>query len=393
MTKANALWAVLLVNLLSVTVAGGYVALRAPEIRGWMALREGDKPAVKATKAGSISGKPSTTTAKGTGSAPPPREVLPPPRATGGEEEFEPTVEARALGPSTAPPTEEPPPPMLYPFQPVRRTFPDDKNIEVELLIQNKSQQFWRPATVTFRSPGYPRSEMFRIDTWRNNEIALVRYRFPKSELEYRLKDLRVVSVAGETIDTPAGTAAADQRISMLRTLDASRGGDRGLMAIMRGASAALNADASSASDPNLILDKVTLTIVGFEKVPADWKAPFDTSTPERTEAANLLTQAHTQANAIRRDLELLGTLLVDQGYQRSLAGEGGEAVLRINSAKAAFEEVALKANLALSRTRDAEIRKAQPDLDAWADAVVQSLESASSQIKVVDPKFTIGGL
>lgn len=392
MTKANALWAVLLVNLLSVTLAGAYVALRAPEIRGLMAMSANDKPAPKPT-ASTKGGNAAAPGAKPSGAMPPPREALPPPRANDNDEVFEPTIEARALGPSAAPPTDEPPPPMLYPFQPVRRTFPDDKTIEVELLIQNKSQQFWRPATVTFRSPGYPRSEMFRIDTWRNNEIALVRYRFPKSELEFRLKDLRVVAVTGETLDTPAGSVAADQRISMLRTLDASRGGDRGLMAIMRGASAALATDQTAAPDPNLILDKLTLTIVGYEKVPDQWSPPFDTSTPERVEASKLLTEAHAKAIAIKRDLEKLGAMMADQGYQRTIAGEGGEAVLRINAAKVAFEEVALKANLALSRTRDAEVRKAQPALDSWADAVVQSLESAATQVKLVDPKFSIGGM
>lgn len=399
MTKANVLWAVLLINLLSLTGAGAYVAMRTPELRGFLEFRSGapgPKPKASATKA-SATKTTSKMVASSGDSVPPPREVLPPPRATdsGAEDELMPTVEARPLGPSTAPVTEDAPPPQLYPFAARRRTFPDDKTVEVEFLIQNVSQRFWAPANVVFRSPGYPRNEVFRIDRWRLNEIALVRYRFPKSELENRLKLLRIVAVTGETIDTPIGEEGAAQRVNLLRRLTASQGGDRGLMAIMEGASAALNGP-DGKPDPNAsgpAMDTLQLTVVGFDGFSNDWKPPFEATTDERREAARLLTETHATARRIKDDLEVLAKALGEEGYQKAIAGEGGQAVVRVNDAKRQFEEQATKANLALSRSRDQDIRKAQADLDRWADSVVSSLESATTQVRIVDSRFSIGGV
>lgn len=396
MTKANVLWSVLLVNLLSVTAAGAYVAIRAPEIRGFLAYSDGDqgapRPAPVRKATASAAG---TSTVADTASAPPPREALPPTRAeAAAEEDLVHTVEARQLGPSTAPIKDEPPPTMLYPFQPIRRTFPDERNIEVEFLIQNKSQRFWSPANVAMRSPGFPRSEVFRIEKWRFDEIALIRYRFPKAELESRLKELRVVAVTGETIDTPGGSQSADARVNMLRSLSASRGGDRGLMAIMQGASAAMAGDKDlAAENPDLVLDGITVTVQGFDGFPATWEPAFEASTPERQELARQMGESHALALTIKDDLQALAKMLGEQGYRRTIAGEGAQIVVRVNESRRKFEEVVTKANLALSRTRDAELRKAQPELDRWVDAVVQGLEGVSAQVKLVDPKFTIGGL
>src|SRR5690606_5030788 len=105
-----------------------------------------------------------------------------------------------------------------------------------EFLVGNFSGRIWSPAEIVLKSPGFPQSQVFRVDNWRMDEIASLKYRFPRAELERRMEMLRVVEVRGNQRQSARSEQLAMDREAMMQNFSQQVGADQGLMRLIAGA-------------------------------------------------------------------------------------------------------------------------------------------------------------
>jgi len=405
--KNQVVWVVVLINLLAVAAGLGYAVMKPAETRaaltGVPVIVAGPaRPPAKASKAPAKSGEtaqapapegeakpaeakpkvpPKKTDADSKPAATPPAKkgTTPPKKAVpnavpgltkSGSGAVDPIVEATYAGPYFERITAQPPPPELYPMRLDRRVFPDDENIEVYLAVQNASGYHWKNAFIVLKAPAQKSGESFRVDEWPIDKVAMVKYRFPKGELESRMKNLRVVSITGDQVETAMTAKLAEAREEAARKFGS---GEVVVVGNMEDALADLKL---KMPEGVAIPDTLDFSMAG--------------GNAERETALQLVGKVHSAALTVHARAQALVDEVNKTGYLNSMA-EGGNGAARIAELRAsfrAFEEVGLELATVTAKTMDGEVRKADAPLGMLSDSLSRLRTGLKSQVGALDPKF-----
>lgn len=412
--NSNLAWFVVLLNLAAVAAGLTYVALKPAEVKAVMAVMSDDGERAKENRIVTPPARERGTQERATRTTAPPREVAvndakpadappprvqdaPPPRVPTDDDatSLKATTEAVYVGPSTSPVRGEQPPPFLYPFRPVRRTFPEEGMVEVEFLVGNYSGRIWSPAEVVLKSPGYPQSHVFRVDNWRMDEIALLKYRFPRAELERRMELLRIVEVRGTERQSARTEQLAMDRQAIMQNFTQQVGADQGLMRLIAGAmgapvtSATNGAGQTHATAPGS--DKLEVFLPAAPSVLEAGPAEFELTDDSRREIAAKWDQVRSAAQTIVASADRIAILVGTDGYEAAMAGEGKEATMAIMDARKTYDEMGLDLALAVGRSNDPAVKPIQSSLDAMSREIVNVTTALQEQLQTLDRTFSLG--
>jgi hypothetical protein len=279
----------------------------------------------------------------------------------------------------------------------VRRTFPDDETVEVEFLVGNFSGRIWNPAEVVLKAPGYPQAQVFRLENWRLDEIASLKYRFPKAELDRRVGLLRVVEVRGTQRQSARGEQVAMDRAALMQNFTEQVGADQGLMRLFAGAMGAQVPTATPAAEPGTVTtpvlknDKLEVFLPGTPVLSATPAISFDLNTDARLEIAAQWNEILTAARTISARCEEIAVRVGTDGYEVAMRDGGKEALLEIMAAKAKYDETGLDLALAVGRSNDPAVKELQVPLDAVSGEILNVMTALQSQLQTLDRTFTLG--
>jgi hypothetical protein len=415
--NSNLAWLVIFLNLLALGAGLTYVALKPAEVKAVLVVlaeeaREQNKNQGASRSAPRSSpGEVAQASPRGNSptpdrpptqpeGAPTPAAGAPPPRSAvtaASENQLRPTIEAEFMGPSTSPVRGEQPSPHLYPFRPVRRTFPDDEHVDVEFLIGNFSGRIWNPAEVVLKAPGYPQAQVFRLENWRLDEIASLKYRFPKAELERRVGLLRVVEVRGTQRQSARGEQVAMDREALMQNFTEQVGADQGLMRLFAGAMGAQVPAPNSAPEqgtvttPVLKNDKLEVFLPGTPVLSSNPTSTLELSTEARGEIASKWNEVMNAARTISARCEEIAVRVGTEGYEVTMREGGKEALLEIMAAKAKYDETGLDLALAVGRSNDPAVKELQAPLDAVSTEILNVMTALQTQLQTLDRTFTLG--
>lgn len=390
--KSNILWSVLLVNLLSLAVLLGYVAMNPAEVKAygtnplakiedalWQDVArqlEEDPEFREFSEAFGIESpmrvRSRTTTvyeiadAEAGDSRPPTREQVegrPPPRRTDLDEEDGPAiVETRFVGPLRDRLRVAPPPEDFYPFRVERRTYPNDDEMEVEILVLNRSGRLWRNATIVIGGEGRAHPpQIFEIDNWRMEGRARLRYRFPRDEVEERLRLLRVLAVRGEAIASPL--------LQTARPMDESAPTPRP------------GAEAD---------DRIAISFEGTAEVPAMLDLPEATDETLEALLADVQT-AHGHALEVQERLNRIALQINEHGARAATATETfSEEASALLGAREAFDSSVIALSVRLARSGDPGVRDLQDSLRGMSEALFSRLDAFERQVRGALPDFAL---
>jgi len=357
-------WGVVLFNLIACGLALLSVILYPAEMKAWMTTDIAAQLEVVQQKAQQQSSEVTKKIdeikpiAKET-----PKPKRTPPPALDPEKILEPEVEAKFEGDyfgeqSTA----APPPAGLYPFSLRRRTTEGDM-LEIEILMKNASGFQFKNVNIFMRSEEYPRTQLFTLDNWRADQIALLKYKFPISEKEVRLKNLRVTRVTGEEIGSIFGG-------NNIVTTQPTNGEVQATPAV------ALSTIKLAFPDDIVIL-KETPDI------------DLDENTPERTEILDQFESAYASLYGAQEKLNELLETIESAGFEKTMVdGRGLQMIQEILDTKAEFSKQATRLSLNLARSKDAEAKALAGKLTEYSSALEDQIRVINNQIPLKQYKI-----
>ncbi len=444
--KNNIVWIVLFINLLAVGMGFIYVAARPTEIRGLMnsdvqktlntavanvggmspsssSTRKSSPPPPKANT-GEVAAASSDT--KSASKTPPPRSSAPPPassskaappppkKGSNSSEESEsliPTRETKLkkevshvktvyMGSTSDPITSEPPPPELYPFRIDRRTFPpNSEDIEIEISVQNASGYFWKNVYIVLKSSDHKKAQIFSTEEWRIDEIATLNYRFPKAEIERRLRNLRVVDIRGERLESTLASHVSKIRSEAVKRYGSgesvSASGDTsqasGLLGLWASAASTLRSSHAKPVEETAQQGEIEIILPkNMKLIPNEFTVRILDNTPERSHAIELLQRAHEAAYGTQDRILRLVDLINSQSYFEAMNGQGATLVAEIGESKSEYDKVGIELALLLSRSTDDKLNLMQDELNEMTKTMVGLIDFVEKRIQTVDGGFSL---
>lgn len=386
----NFLWTLVLFNLLCLAGGFTYVILKPAEVRGALFGGGGVLETTASTsplsglsrRGGALTGAAEGGAESAEAGTPPPRRRPPKLRAGDLPTDTKVDTEAAFVGPVYELPRGTPPAPELYPFDVTRRMLPEAELIEVELVVLNRSGNFWKPAYVTFRSRLYPAGQMFKVESWGIDKTARFLYRFPKTELESRMDNLRIVNVEGEKQNALLLAELAKRRE------EAFAGSSEEHLALQT-----MYQDAAGAGDMLAQRRKQPIEILlPEERVPGRLNSTLTGETEAQREAKELLNQAHRAALGAQEGIVALANSFKESGYEGTMNEVGQETLERVKRDMAVFDSASIELTFLGSRTRDAQITRQEQTLAEFAEALVNLAGAVESKVRTVEPEFNITG-
>jgi hypothetical protein len=387
--KNNILWTILLLNLLAIGAFLAYVGFNPVEFRA-IAPRMGEVLAAEAAgKIEAVAQVRPTPAASETPAGEEPRRppARRPPARTGDSElegEGVKVVTARYIGPLSHPLEEEPPPMALYPFGVERRTYPSPSEIEVLIRMRNLSGFYWEKATVVFRSadPAIV-PQVFEVEDWSLDGYARFAYRFPREQLEARMKMLRVRAIYGEKADTYQSRALHQERLALLERMgDDPEAQQRFYDAIgVTDGMEGTEAGRRSAEFMLTIPDRVRIADIPRPTVSAD--------SDDRRAALALYNDFRTHAEGLEAELYRFIDIINTQGPATLAEGAGAEQLEAIRAQKEAFDKLGLDLLLSVSRSQDQQVRTLRAASESVSSSLILLLDAATKQIRYLDPTFS----
>lgn len=304
---------------------------------------------------------------------------------------------ARFVRTDPSPSTQEPPPPELYPYSVNRRTFPDARNISVELAIRNASGSHWETAYVTLRSSGFDEAVVFQVDEWQIDSVVGFEYTFPRNELKARLEGLRVVSVTGKMRPSALAEAFRRDRIDAIRQISGRR---RNAGAILQ-APGVLGVLGALQSPFTQIEIRQTAVIsprnrqIALE-VPEEFLLPpvlgltLRQTSEERREVGNLAQRFHEQALTIQDLISQFVLAVNDRTYEEAMAGEAGTIRRSLQEQLQQLNEVGRELAIKALSSQDSEIRKVRDLVTSHSQRINQQIEAVEVGLQEIDPSFRL---
>lgn len=304
----------------------------------------------------------------------------------------------RYVGPVTQPGSSEAPLPELYPFSVNRRTYPDEKSITVEVAVKNASGVQWKTAYVAFRAPKSKSTHLFEIRDWQIDETVGFDYSFPRTEVQDRLTDLRIVSVSGEKRQSALADRLQQSRRRFVEIANASNASKRrargetlaagGLLgALGRMQSPVTGISIQTAELRTLSAKPVTIQIPEEYRVPGVLALGLRETSDERKAVSDLAQKFHVSALAIQDSIDSLGRSLQSQPYDRA-ANSGPVGTIRENIK--AFNAIGVELATKIQTSTDQEVRKVNTLVLDYSRRVSGQVESVESQVKSSDPGFRL---
>lgn len=311
---------------------------------------------------------------------------------------------ARFVGPLTEPPTGRSPHPELYPFTVSKRTYPTNNTIMVALAIRNSSGIHWKTAYVALRSSRVDQSQLFEIQDWGIDETVALEYSFPRSEVNDRMRELRVVSVNGDQRESALAELLARSRQRYFASLTgydeepvANKGGSvsaAGLLGMIGALQSPFTQVEVAIIEPKVDLRRpLRIEMPEENLLAASPEITLAATTEERTAAIKEAQGFYAKALEIQVGLE-------------KLRGELGKAPLEeaIKSPDAIQTLAALRQSLddfnkggaalatAIARSRDPEMVGLNGFLTETSRRVLTQLGIVETAVKDVLPGFSLQG-
>jgi hypothetical protein len=405
--RKNILWGLLLVNLLAAGAGLGYATLRMDHIKGTMkGWKEGitdftsqsasaAEPAVDPVdRALSRSSGPkpraSSDAAPRPANAPPPRRQAEEAPERGSKAA---PIEAAYVAPSSLTDFSNAPAPELYPFGVEKRTRPTAGEIEVELLVQNASGYFWQTAYVVVRAPDYAEAPTFEIKDWPIDGLAVLRYRFPADQLNQRMRNLRIVAVTGNRLDSPLAANVSRQREALVREFGTQ---DSALDEIRQSVESdtAEKARASAEAERLRKAGMIKIALPTGPGISEAFTSPIPNTqkgTPQ-DDAVALLREAHQAALTAQQEIHRAVELVNAEGLDVALA-PGAAASASVENARAAiaqFEDAGGRLNRLLATARAEGLPLTRTRLNEYADVLITLIDTVERQVTPYRADFTL---
>lgn len=302
------------------------------------------------------------------------------------------------VGVIPATPNEEVPPGELYPFSPIRRTFPDANTMTVELAIKNASGMQWKTAYIALRSARHNETVQFQVSDWQIDEIVGLDYSFPKDEVQNRLFELRVVSVGGDKRESALAdrlqqsrrkyvesTAPKPQR-STGETLTAV-----GLLGMMGRMQAPVTGVHIKTAEGRIGSNEpIVIVLSESEKIPADFDVALRETSDERKTVADLAKKFHESAIAVQEGLVNFTAKLGTAPYEDAMKGEAGVALKDTRAKLETFNDVATELATKIQISTDSDIRKLSDLVPSYSRKILGEVSVIESRIQSVDEDFKV---
>ncbi|MCB2155740.1 hypothetical protein KQI84_12720 [bacterium] len=417
----NALWSVLLINLIAVGIAFGYVALEPQKVRDVfsgktqtvdfraMAEQQAKLPARRTTQPQTPTRRPTTkevaeATPKAPERRPPARR--PPTRSEIQETNTEPEKpidRAEYVGPALDPITEEPPAPELYPFRVDRRTFPTEDTVKIEMSVQNQSGYHWQTAYVVLKSTDFDVAEVFRIDEWAIEEVVGIDYVFPRADYTRRLKNLRIIRVSGTRRESALAETIGAKRQEIVKELGTKEHlveaqdplKPTGLLSVwVEGTSLVQGTRPSTGSSSGYsaagAVNSLRIKIPEDAIIKAEDAYSVPPTSPDRRKGLELLDQIHKSAYTTQSSIRDLTELLNQKSVRAVRTDEGAALVTAASEAMRQFNDAGIELTLLASRSDDEAVKEMARRLNRMAEQLVTQADAVESKVRMVEPDFTI---
>jgi hypothetical protein len=290
--------------------------------------------------------------------------------------------------------------PELYPFQVVRRTFPDADSLAVELAVKNGSGSQWKTAYVVFRSSQHPVAYQFEINDWQIDEVVGFEYVFPKNELEARFDKLRIVAVMGDRRQSALAEMLSQSRRRVIEVRAGSstdgvrsRQGDQlrapGLLSLIGTWQQPVTGITVLASQQaNATESVLTVTMPRTGLLSEDFPLEIRETSEERLAASNLARQFHESALGVQTGLKRFCAAVSSAPFSSAMTGAAQEPLAEVRAHLNEFNSLGVRLAMTAQRSTDAEIRGALTLVGAHSDAITEQLDYVEKQIKALDPSF-----
>lgn len=333
---------------------------------------------------------------------PPPRSGgAPPPRSTAAPTAGQPLRKAAWLGPSPENVSGTPPNEALYPFSVVRRVFPTPDTIRLELNIRNASGSFWEVATLYFKSERHAQAVAYRIERWRPEETISLEYTFPKTELEDRLKNLRLVRISGlrssavltemlsdrrigetggsaSTGKTSAGSASSVTAPGLMGLVGAMTSPFTGVEVNIGGGATAVPDTPVSIVYPgeHSVADKNPLSITG--------------GTADGDRAAELAGKVHYSALTVQMKLSEFVATVQNKPFATAMSDGGKDLQDAVIAAQKDFNKASMDLGLLIGRSKEPAVKGLEKPLTQLGQSVYNMVAGVQAQVQYVAPSFVL---
>ncbi len=300
---------------------------------------------------------------------------------------------ARYVGPRKQPLTSAPPAEELYPFSINKRTFPDADTISVELLIKNRSGNYWKTAYVVLRPLDGKKAETFQIDDWNSDETAAFDYAFPKSEIRERMSKLRIMSVTGEMrvaalarklSETREKGAALSKELMATYTSDSSSPGQieaPGLLGALAWATSPVTGIEVEMAQMEDAEAPLSINYPQDRLIPEIHPVEMATSSAERNNAMLNFEDAHKAAGDVEDTLRDIADEMERLGYTKARDTTTGPMLEKVRRDLGEFNRAALKLATTASRTTDREIKELDKLVGRYGGVLVDLMEQMEEKV------------
>ena len=402
------------VALIALVFVGGIAAYIAKNPGG--AAGGADKPAAKPEKAAAKPGDAAPAFDRKAAAAAQPadnqtaksEEVRRPPKkgevaATPEDSErLRPSRRGRFIGEVKLPDDTAAPLPELYPFQVVRRTFPDADTMTIELAVKNSSGSQWKSAYVVIRSSQYPASYQFEINDWQIDEVVGLEYTFPNSERERRLDKLRIVAVMGDKRDSALADMLSQSRRKLVEAAISSesegqrqREGDTlqapGLLAVLAGAQTSVTGISIRTSITRSASEIILPLPAPKENlIERDLLLDLRETSEERLAAAQLVRKFHDASIATQDALAAFCASVSAEPFGKAMEGKAAGHLDEARRGLAQLNQVGVQLAMSTQRSQDAEVKRLGRLVPEHSNVILAQIAEIETQVRKVDPHFRI---
>ncbi|MBI1289828.1 hypothetical protein GC173_01100 [bacterium] len=318
------------------------------------------------------------------------------------ESRLKPQRRGRFIGETQLPDGVPVPLPELYPFQVVRRTFPDSATMTVELGVKNSSGIQWKSAYVVIRSSQHPISYQFEVNDWQIDEVVGLEYSFPNDERERRLDKLRIIAVMGDKRESALADMLSQSRrklveasVSQVGAGERSREGDKlqapGLLAVLGNAQSRVTgitvqtAVTQNASDIVLNLSAPTENLVSKELI-----LDLRETSEERLAAAQLAREFHQATLSTQDSLARFCAQVSAAPFGKAMEGEAGNELTEARTKLNSLNDLGVKLAMTAQKSKDAEVRRLATLVPSHSNAILAQITDIETRVKKIDPHFRI---
>jgi len=299
----------------------------------------------------------------------------------------------RYVGPVDEAGTSEPPPPGFYPIKINRRTYPDANSITVELAVQNASGTHWKTAYVTLRSSQVAKAQLFEIEDWKIDEVVGLEYTFPRTEIQQRMRNLRVLSVSGQERESALANMLSNNRRKLLEEGNLSmsqlreRRGDvlaaPGLLSYLgrfQTPFTGIQIEPVAMIEPRERTLQITLP--EDQQVPENLGFTLRETSEERREVGQMLQEFHQKALDAQNSLRAFAGAVNSNPRENPLEGSASSELMQLRQDLEEFDQAGLKLAGRIQRSSDKEVRQARQILADLSTRVLNQINTVENSIQ-----------